>query len=64
MYHKENPRIWVSGSDEPTPYCDDSTNKMGEGEEGLEQCLLLVLNDLGSEHDLFSVCSMLDLYIT
>lgn len=36
---------------------------MGEGKASPQQCLFLVFDDPGAEHDLFIICSHLDLYI-
>lgn len=34
---------------------------MGEGKASPQQCLFLVFDDPGAEHDLFIICSHLDL---
>jgi hypothetical protein len=59
MYHKEDPRIWIFSTDEPAPDCDATKDEMGQGEESIKQCVLLVLYDLRVEHDMLLVCTML-----
>ena len=60
MHHEENQGIWVPVSDEPTSYRDAAAHKVGKGKEGAEQCVFLVLDDIGAEHDVLVVCSLLD----
>lgn len=59
MYHQEDSRIWILGTNEPASNRDATENKVGEREEDFEQCMLLVLNDLRLEHDLLFVCAVL-----
>jgi hypothetical protein len=59
MYHEEDQRLWVSGTDEPASDRDVAEDEVDQGKAGAEQCVFLVLDDLGFEHDVLSVCTLL-----
>ncbi len=62
MHHEEDTRIWLPRSNESAAHCDAPALEVDKGEESLKQRLLLVLDDLGPEYDLFSVRFVLDLF--
>lgn len=59
MYYKEDPRIRFPSPDEPVAHRHDAAYQVGQGKEGPQQCVFLVLDDSGVEHDVLVVCSLL-----
>jgi hypothetical protein len=59
MHHEEDPRLWLLGTDEPASDSHAAEDEVDQGEAGFEQCVFLVFDDLGVEHDVFFVCTLL-----
>lgn len=50
LHHKEDQRIWVLSANEPASDSHAAEDKVDQRQEGIEQCVFLVLDDLRAEH--------------
>ena len=60
MYHQKDSRLWIHRTDEPVADRDAAKDEVDQGKAGAEQCMFLVLNDLGVKHVVLYVRLVLD----
>lgn len=60
MHHEEDQGLRLPVPDVPITHRDVAAHEMDQGQEGAEQCLFLVLDDLGTEHDVLVIRPLLD----